>query len=490
MRLAIIDLGTNSVRFDLHDLENAQVLLRQKLMVRLGKSVFKTGRLDPQASRDALEALTAFAATARAYQVDRTVAFATSALREARASDVRRFLRDVKRASGIRIRVISGAEEARLIARGIMSQERIPKGLVGLIDIGGGSTEVSLCKGRKVLHSKSFRLGTARLQQLYLSGQRGGEKTLRDHVRQLVASTVKREGWPEADHWMGSSGTIRNLGKILSTRGRETIRRDRLKALNRKMAKMSTEQLLRLPGLEAKRADMILSGSLLLEETMRALGADVLEPTPYALRHGILDQELQAILRAGSKPQATGDLASLRAAVVRSGQDPTHVERVSHYALKLFKTLRSLHGLADEDLDVLLAAALLHDMGRAVSPRDHGAHAAYWVTHADLPGLGGRKRRELVAQLCRWHTEGLPARGELEGKFRSLLSLLRLADALDRLPAEARAHGLRLKRVSLRGKRVTLHVSRGPGLALARHAFEEKRKLAERTWGVKLELEA
>ena len=162
MRVAIIDLGTNSVRFDVHFLGESgktRLLHREKLMIRLGQGVFLKGKMDPAAIQRAVEAMEHFRQIATSLRVRKLVAFGTSALRE--AADSNTLVETVKEETGIEIKVISGKEEAKFIAQGILANEKPPKGRYALVDIGGGSTEVSLARGREVLLGDSFPLGTA-----------------------------------------------------------------------------------------------------------------------------------------------------------------------------------------------------------------------------------------------------------------------------------------------------------------------------------------
>ena len=311
MRLGIIDLGTNSVRFDVQELgpgRRIHRLHREKRMIRLGQGVFLHGRLDRNAMRRTLGAFLRFRQAAEALGAKRIVAFATSALRE--ATDNERLLGLIRRRAGIELRIISGEEEARLIARGILAHERVRRGRFALVDIGGGSTEISVCRGRSALRSASFDLGTSRLQQLFLRRSPPSRRIVRDlrtHIRTTLRRTIAAEGWPGASHVLGSSGTVRALAKILRKRGGgRTIERRTLSRLVSEMARMNPKDLARLPGIEPHRVDMILAGGILLEECMRALGAGTVAPTPYALRDGILEEERR---RARSRVRGRGEAA-------------------------------------------------------------------------------------------------------------------------------------------------------------------------------------
>lgn len=224
MRVAVIDLGTNSVRFDVHDLRPGRkpdLLHREKLMIRLGQGVFLKGSLDEDASARAIHALGHFKRVADDLCVGRMIAFGTSALREAR--NAAEFLDAVKSESGVDVKVISGAEEAKLIARGILQNDRRAKGRFLLIDIGGGSTEVSFCRGKKVAASVSLRLGTARLQQVFLRGSPPKKKAIeqvRAYIRNILQQQMGSGEWPsKVGTVIGSSGTVKALVKILKKGG-------------------------------------------------------------------------------------------------------------------------------------------------------------------------------------------------------------------------------------------------------------------------------
>ncbi len=302
MRVAIIDLGTNSVRFDVHEFRARRVyqtLHREKLMIRLGQGVFSDGRLDRRAVLRALSAFRRFKRVSEELEADKIVAFGTSALRD--AADSGRFIRMVRRETGIELRVISGSEEARLIALGVLANDPEKKGRFALVDIGGGSTEISICRGKKVLHSHSFPLGTARLQQLFLRRAPPSSKAieaLRSHIHSVLLEVMRAEKWPKVDRIVGSSGTIRAISRMLRKRsGKALIEREPLAELVARLSAMTHQQIAQVPGIEPKRVDMIVAGSILFEEVMAALGAKTARATEYSLRDGILEEELRLFKR-------------------------------------------------------------------------------------------------------------------------------------------------------------------------------------------------
>lgn len=501
MRVAIIDLGTNSVRFDVHQFgpkDRQQLLHREKLMVRLGQGVFATGKLNREAIRRTVLAFQSFQKTAQELRVDRVVAFGTAALRE--AGDGLPFLEMIKQKTGIEIQVISGAEEARLIALGILKNERRAKGRYGLIDIGGGSTEITICRNKESIIGNSFSLGTAKLQQVFLKGNPprplpGGEdpiKHLRRYIRTTINTKILDEKWPPATKFYGSSGTIRSIARLLNKKKKNVriVERNELKKLVKAMSTMTPTELLNLPGMEAKRIDMILSGAVLLDECMSCFKVKEVIPTEFSLRDGIVAEQF-ALYREQKNSSLGIHLKDLEENVGKLYKDASHVRFVAEVSAQLFHGLKRLHKLGPEWLSYLEAAAWLHDVGEIISPTRHEHHSYYFAKNGDYAVLD-KWEREFVGQLCLHHRgSDLPAM-DFDGKdlrtkkraFELLLSILRVADSLDRSHTE----NLEIKQVRITRSVITIDVSSNeiPDLEILR--FAQKKALFEKAYGRTLSL--
>ena len=303
-RLAIIDLGTNSVRIDIYRLTGRKVIrvYRGKLMVRLGDGVFSTGKLSPIGMERTIRAFSQFRQLLLRKKVKKVIAFGTSALRT--ATNSKEFLQRLKVQTGINVKVISGKEEGQLIALGVLANIEPPKGYYSLVDIGGGSTEISLCLGKKIIYSYSFQLGANRLQQTFLKtippefkrGQLHPILALRQHLKSELHPFSQFCAKYQIKMILGSSGTIRSIERIMEKAGRKrkNISRSAVSAFVSELQTMNRVQIKKIPGLEEKRVDLILAGSILLEEIMFAVGTKKLAVTDLALRDGILERELAA----------------------------------------------------------------------------------------------------------------------------------------------------------------------------------------------------
>jgi exopolyphosphatase/guanosine-5'-triphosphate,3'-diphosphate pyrophosphatase len=249
------------------------------------------------------------------------------------------------------------------------------------------------------------------------------------------------------------------------------------------MEGMSITDLLYIPGMEAKRADMILAGAILLEEIASAVGATKIQTTDYSLRDGILGEELR-LLRQKQSTTMAFHIPELEEKAFKLGGSPSHIRQVRRLSEKLFDSLRAVHGMKPQWKPFLQAAAVLHDVGEAVSHTHHSHHSYYIVKNAQFPSMT-EDDAEFVAQLCLHHadaklTSALPFEGDgsRQQAYVKCLALLRLADALDR------GHKGTVEIASVRADRKTVRIrikSRAaPDLELLR--VEQKKQLFEQVF--------
>lgn len=494
MRLAIIDLGTNSLRFDVHEVKSngtVQLLLRRKMMIRLGQGVFTQGKIERPAYERALSALLSCQENIKDLNVKKVVAFATSALREAKNSS--EFLSKIQRATGIRIRVISGQEEARLIAKGILLREKVPADKVfALIDIGGGSTEITIVRRRKIVSSTSLPLGTARLQQVFLKKvpplpSRVIE--LRGYIQQMLQTKVTQENWPQPALIIGSSGTVRALAKIINKKPSKSFSVSELTTLVAQMSLMNLSRLLTIPRLEAKRVDMILSGSLLLEELAKGLACKKIRATEYSLRDGVLSEELSMLKKVGPTKIPHWQ-SEVRQKALAFGRRREQILRSQNLADQMFQRLKRLHKLDNSWITHLCSATILRKVGESVGLINSEQHAYYLVKNSDFPFLQSWEV-EFIAQLCLRVSNGPISGGDLKflrkdarkkSAFAKLLAMLRIIDALD--------FGVRgpmtLKRVEIKRGQVTLCFSGQSAYGVDSLVSEKKKELFEKVFKKRL----
>ncbi len=454
MRIAALDLGSNSLHLLVVEARadgTFEPLCQEKEMLRLGDVVSRTGRVTPPAVDTLLTTVRRFAALAEANGASEVVALATAALRDAdNGADV---VDQIEAATGVRVEVISGTEEARLIFGAIRASVVIDAPPALCLDLGGGSLEVMVGDGDGLRWATSVRLGVARLTA-ELIGTDPPSGRDRRRLRQLITSVlapVAAEVEPLRPRMLiGTSGTFCDLAAMATALSgapvptsinHVTFTREQLAAVHEEVMRRPVAARRRLAGLDARRADLIPAGSTVLVTAMELFGMDAMTVSDWALREGIV---LDAI---GHHDLAewTGDQAAIRRGSVlnlcrRCSWDERHGLQVARLALSLFDQLRAVHRLGPADRELLEYGALLHDIGEHVAVEGHHKHTAYLIEHGRLRGFDPDEVAVLSC-LGRFHRRGEPKLsfapfGGLDAptqdRVTRLVALLRLADGLDR----------------------------------------------------------
>jgi exopolyphosphatase/guanosine-5'-triphosphate,3'-diphosphate pyrophosphatase len=456
MQIAAIDIGTSSVHMIVVRVRpdlSFEVIDREKEMIRLGAGGLEGGELSPTAMAAAMLTLAKFRRLAESHGVDEIIASATSAVRESENGGD--FLADVHRATGIRVKVISGSEEARLIHLAAAYAAGIGSRTAVVLDIGGGSVEITLGTAARMQIGRSFKLGVIRLTEKYAStdplsrrDERRMVKAIRKETRAFIAQLRKR-GFIRV---IGTSGTILALGALAAGArtgtdvrnlrvGAKTVRR-----LRRQLVELSLADRLRLPGLDPRRADLSVAGAVLLDTLMDELRADEFTLCDFALREGLI---LDYIKRNRKHIQQVDRYPDVRRrSVVELGERcnyaADHSRQVARLALQLFDQLKSAHELGPREREWLEFAALLHDVGVHISYERHHKHSYYMIKNGDLRGFEPEEI-EVIALVARYHRQAPPRKSHdgfqtlarpLRRIVRVLGAILRLAEGLDRSHAQ------------------------------------------------------
>jgi len=496
MRIAIIDLGTNSVRFDVHQLgtrKSVHTLHREKIMVRLGQEVFVRGRLNQDAVQRTVQAFLSFKRVAEDLSVSKIIALGTSALRE--ANDGALFAKKIKKKTGIDLKIISGSEEARLIALGILSHERTGPRPVGMIDIGGGSTEINISKKKKIYLSQSFQLGTARLQQLFLKRSPPHKESLeqlRLYIRKILEDKLKETKPPKTRSMLGSSGTIKALMKLVKKKAVRKLSLKDLKELNKRMSKMTVTELLEMPGMESKRVDMILAGSILLEECMMALGAQKIQQTDFSLRDGILQEQIE-LNQKHLQSSLSLHIPDLIRKAKRLGANDTQIQSQTASARLLFKKLQSVHKLKPNWLPYLEAAVIFKDTGKAISRIKYFEHTYYIIKNANFPYIDPWES-DFIAELCLFtdiqsgdlKNVSFKKNSERQKAFLKLLALLRIVDGFN----INRRNATDIQSIRTAKKKVKLIYPKKSSTGLEAFKVDQRKKLFENLFNRSLSVAA
>jgi exopolyphosphatase/guanosine-5'-triphosphate,3'-diphosphate pyrophosphatase len=453
--VAAIDIGTNSFHLVVArpaDNNRYEILDREKEVVRLGSGSGDMKQLEPDAIERGVAALSRFRRIADSFGAE-VHAVATSAVREAENRDT--FLEAAWREASVKVEVISGFEEARLIHLGVLQAVPVFDQQMLVIDIGGGSTEFVVGKRGEVLAARSLKVGAIRLTDRFFREEPVKKRTVEE------ARTFIRTFLPQVDRMVeakggfevvvGSSGTILNLAEMVrARRGKEPLRQvgnavitagELGKVVDDLASRTRVADRLEVPGLDPRRADIILGGALVLEQSFRALGIQELVVSDFALREGVLLDVLHR-RRLGT----LGHLRDLRYESVLHlmGLMPgetAHCERISALASRLFEGTRHLHDLPDQCQEWLEAAGLLCNVGLVISHDRHHLHSYYVIRNSELLTGFTDHEIEMIALVARYHRKSAPKDRHTEYArlapadqhvVRVLAGLLRVAAGLER----------------------------------------------------------
>jgi exopolyphosphatase / guanosine-5'-triphosphate,3'-diphosphate pyrophosphatase len=451
--LAAIDIGTNSVHLVVArvDGEHIEVLEREREMVRLGSSAGDMKEMAPAAIDRGVAALKRFRQVAEIHGAE-VRAVATSAVRE--AVNRAEFIDRVKGEAGVDVEVISGFEEARLIHLGVLAAVPSFGDQLLVFDIGGGSTEVVVGHGADILYARSLKLGSIRLTLRYFEGDKVTAKAVeacREDIRATLAPAVRQARRLGFDLAVSSSGTAGAVFQMIAARSdgpsprtlnNLTVTGAEIESVVKRLAKApNAKARARTPGLDPRRADIILAGALILEQIVAEMGVEELTFSDYALREGVLLDTWRR--HHGGSLHQLSDLRrrSVMHLVDLMDEDPAHSAQVARLSLQLFDVTAPRHQMGDAERELLEAAALLANVGLFVSHSGHHKHSYYVIRNSEyLTGFTDREI-ELIAQVARYHRKSAPRKkhpefallgAEDQDRVRTLAGLLRVAVGLDR----------------------------------------------------------
>lgn len=447
-RIAIIDLGSNSARLIvMHIYANGayNLVYHQKETVRLSEGMGKSHTLRPDAFKRAVETMRIFAHMCLLFKVDKTLAVATAAVRSAKNGQM--LVELIESETGIRLESITGHTEAHIGYIGVINTIDVEDAVI--FDLGGGSTELTLIRGREPQKVVSLPFGAVNLTEQFATQDRISDTHL-EKLRNHIMYHLEKNPWLKDVNLplVGVGGTARNIAKMDQKRKNYPFNKVHnyrlgdisLTDLWRSLTLADCKQRLKIPGLSSERADIIVAGSTIVKCLFDHTRANRLIVSGCGLREGLF---LRHYLTRTGQPEVIGNIllhSTNNMLLFYKGNAP-HAYHVAELAEAMFDGWHDLHRLDDRDRLLLRVAALLHDIGITINYYDHPRHSAYLVENARLFGLTHREQM-LTAVVAGWH-EGPTAkymRNRLYSEFlddtdwqkaRKMALLLALAECLD-----------------------------------------------------------
>jgi exopolyphosphatase / guanosine-5'-triphosphate,3'-diphosphate pyrophosphatase len=508
MRVAAIDLGSNSFHLLVVDASadgHFVPLARDKETLRLGDTVARDGRVDAAGLSKAIATIQRFKTQIDGLGVTELMACATSAIRD--ADNGGEVIDAIYAATGVRVTLLSGIEEARLVFQAVRASVVIDPGPALCLDLGGGSLEVMVGGPEGLLRAVSLPLGVGRLTtELVRSDPPSDDdaRRLRQRLTATLAEVSEEMAALRPTMTVATSGTLSDLARMAVARrtgvpplsmNHLTVSREELEELHRDIWSSTVTQRTRMPGLDARRADQIPAGSMVAMVAMELFGIAELTMSAWALREGIV---LEVIGRADPALWTSDAHAIRRSSVLglarRCGWDEAHSRHVARLATNLFDATRSLHGLGADERELLEHAALLHDIGHHVAHESHHKHTAYLIQHGRLRGYDPEEV-DALACLARYHRRGEPKPShepfaslgpDRQEQVTKLAAILRIVDGLD----FSHTGTVTSIDVEVDATRVRMAVAGTGDLQMELWGARRKRQLFEKVYGRRLELTA
>lgn len=448
---AAVDIGSNSVRLKISRLQGHRLkeVHEDREVTRLGEGVFGGGLLSPEAMSETVRVLRRFHRATQEWGTDSVRVVATAALRDARNS--RAFLEWVRSATGWNVEIISGLEEARLIHLGIVSSGRVGADPILLIDLGGGSCELTVSRRGQIRDTVSLPLGAVRLTDEFLRHdppRKGELERLRGFIIREMSRIQGRIRSARVRGVMATSGTAASLAIVarhLARAGKEkassVVTREHMRRIVKQIARLPIEQRRKVPGIGPRRAEIICAGAVVYAELLDRCHLRGFRYSPLGLRDGILAQmaaEYDRSTRSGRQIESER-WESIKRAVEHYRVDLHHAMEVRASALQLFSALKRVHQLPPDYREWLSAAAMLYEVGDYVNRNGRHRHTYYIISNSEILGYTPQQRRT-IAGIARYLGKSRPSSGDgpmdalMPGEQQNVAKaslLLRLARALN-----------------------------------------------------------
>jgi exopolyphosphatase/guanosine-5'-triphosphate,3'-diphosphate pyrophosphatase len=500
-KFAAIDVGSNASRLVVAEAttpDDVRILHQDRRPVRMGHRVFVTGKLDPGAIDECVEAMRGFAQKLEELEVEHYRAVVTASARD--ADNAQELLSRVQSA-GIQLEAIDGTEEARLVKLAVERKLPLRDRRALLVDLGGGSLELSEVHHDEVRFSTSLEIGTVRLLESFLDGgkpvSKAQERVLVEYLNRMLQPVAQDFLRRSYDLVAGTGGNFDSIAELCPTPHAQipTIDVTKARQIQARMVKMTAAQRRKAFGLRPDRADVIVPALYVLSAVADIARTGAIVAPGVGLKEGILAHLVDRHFRAWD-PRLDEHLAT-RAAIQlgrRYHFDEPHATQVDRLACQLFDRLTPLHKLGPEDRVLLRVASLSHDIGDFIEYAAHHKHTQYILEHSDLMGLSPEHRR-VAGCIARYHRRAAPSpkhegfgklSAESQRKVRKLSAILRLADALDR------GHRSKVQKLDIApsAQEVVVLAHGREDLSLEVWTAERKAALFEETFGRRVRVRA
>ncbi|WP_301859967.1 Ppx/GppA phosphatase family protein [uncultured Megasphaera sp.] len=404
-KLAIIDMGSNSIRFvvlQIADNKSYSLSYQEKESIRLGQGLNQTGELGEDGMQRALTCLKVYKHIMEVMDITNCIAVATAAVRSAGNGDA--FLKRIYAETGITMTVITGEREAYLGYLGVINTIALDNFLI--FDLGGASVEFTLVHDGEPVHSVSIPLGAVTMTEKFSLGSTIDPEKLQDCLK-YIRKKISAVDWLKDTNLplVGIGGTARNFAKMdqratnyeMAKIHNYILHLENFEYLYDQITTRTSANRRKIAGLSSERTDLIVAGAAVIKTIFDVVGSQSLVVSGCGLREGLFFEYYAQYCHL-AKPRFDDILDfSVKNFIGTLGGvvNAAHVQQVTRLTGLLFDQFQFLHGYGEREKLLLLTAARLHDVGKIINFYDHARHSAFMIGHAPLYGL--THREQLIA---------------------------------------------------------------------------------------------
>ncbi len=494
--VAVIDIGSDAIRLKIAEGNKKCLKYIESLSfpLSLGKDTFESGKISYEKVDKACDIIKNYLIVANGYGVSKTVAVATSAVREATNRDY--ILDQIKISTGLKVSVVDDNEEKLYIYK-LMSHliEPAAKNSSMLVYIGSGNVGVSIYDDGKIPFSQNIKIGSLRISEIFLELQnksseyfRVVEEYLNNFTSLLIGKVPKG-----LSHFIASGhevSIIAGLCGVESDNVFRSIPRERFISLYNEL-KLKTVDMLTLEyNVPVAKAHVLLPAMSIFYSLLSLTDAkEIIAPEIAYMDSVIFEILYPDVFSSINKEFNKYSLISAEYIAKRYNQSDSHYLNVEKYSVKIFDKMKKIHGMGSREKLYLQVAAILHDIGSFISQNKHYAHSHYLVMASDIVGLS-LIEKEIIACICLYHSSKTPKMSDKDYKSLSsenrvlvskLVSILRLADAID-FGDEAKFTEIDAK---LTEDELIITISTDENTDLIEWTFQNKSRFFKEVFGIK-----
>jgi exopolyphosphatase/guanosine-5'-triphosphate,3'-diphosphate pyrophosphatase len=498
--IAVIDLGSNSVRLQIATVyeKSYKIVSEYKEIIRIGDDLFRNERLTEESINKILKTFSYIKTLLDSYNVVYVRAVATATLRG--APNGNEIVESIRERFGIDLKIIDGNLEAQLSFLGIKSSFDINRYNALITDIGGGSSEFVVSSYGKMEEILTKKLGGARLKYQFLSK----DPPTSYEIEQLKLFLKKELHFVtdyKIDTIICTGGTTNNIAFVYYLKNKKDassvikyVPREFLREFITLIKRRKTASIVRIKGVESKRADILLPVMIQIDQILELTGRGGFYTFSGGLRTGLIIDTLNNfdIKLPFQVLETDVNIARLTEIGNKFHFDEAHANQVAKLSKMIFEQCKDRLRLNDADWKLLYAAAMLHDIGNFISLSKHHLHTEYLIQNTDLTGFNSYER-DMISQIGRYHRKRLPKKDDrLYHIIRSsdiervlkLSSILRIADALDR------THGNKVTNITLsfNNQTVQFNLFYNGDISMELDNFHEKKDFFEKYTGYRAEI--